>query len=113
MSNDPFKIPTWPVSPGAHPVTLARGKYRVFVALAGVVYCVSTRARQTSLASGSVHDSDRRAWACLAGVPITKVREMCRKEREREAAEYAKDELAQHREALEAAGYRVTKRRKV
>lgn len=114
MSNDPFKIPTWPESPGAHPVTLARGKYMTFAALNGVVYCASTRVRQSSLARSSyVHDSDRRAWARLAGVPITKVREMCRKEREREAAEAVEDRHTAYRKALEASGYRVTKRRKV
>ncbi len=110
--NDPFNIPAFPArTTRIHDAKISRGDHRTFALVDGFVYQLGVTHRSLDLSeSHRINDSDRRAWARLAGFKATDLRKMVKDRRDRSLAKRKADDLKGRIEALTKQGYVVTKR---
>ncbi len=110
--NDPFNVPPFPARTSRiHDAKISRGDHRSFALVDGFVYQLGVNHWALDLSeSHRINDSDRRAWARLAGFKTDDLRKMVKDRRDRSLAKQKADDLKSQIEALTEQGYTVTKR---
>lgn len=110
--NDPFSIPAFPARTSRiHDAKISRGDHRTFALIDGFVYLLGVTNWSLDLSeSHRINDSDRRAWARLAGFKTEDLRKMVKDRRDRSLEKRKADDLKERIDALTKQGYVVTKR---